>query len=468
MTFEDVPMFNTNEDLNTPGYTPELPGTKPPYGLEVLKPIAPDEYAVFTHNDALTHLWHASIARTVSPWGVLGAALAMTAAMVEPTVQTPPIIGGNGSLNLLVGLVAKSGIGKGSSTAVARDFLEFGGGVTDMFETFPLGTGQGIAEVFRPPAQSKKGKKDDKDEDAPPPIQRTRALFVAQEVDGVAANNQQRGSTLMPVMRKVFSGENPGNTNGSAETTRDIPDNSYRAAIICGIQPERSHSLLNESEIAGGTPQRWLWLPCEPYPLRERQADQRLVKPAQVNIPNDCLFPDVRAMVLPDHVWRHTKDMQIANVSGENEEVLDTHSNYTRIKVACLLAIMGGQTTVTDKDWDVSGLIMEKSASTRQRCFEALQSVEAQRIGRDAANSQRFKDAKEEEAMRGAKDSVIRNLKNHTELPLEGKGGLKQRARSTQRSYIESALQELVEDGHVHSRELSGGFDRTLYYLPKG
>lgn len=464
MAFEDVPMFESVDELSTPGYIPELPGTKPPYGLEVLKPIEPDEYAVFTHNDALTTLWHAAIARTVSPWGVLGAALATTAAMVEPTVQTPPIIGGRGSLNLLVGLVARPGVGKGASVKVAQEFLvgeqaEF----SQKVDRLPLGSGQGIAQVFRPPSQEKKKK----DEDAPPPTVRTRALFDAPEIDKLAANSQQRGSTLMPVLRNVFVGENPGNTNGSLETTRDVPDHSYRAALICGIQPARSFALLNEAERSGGTPQRFLWLPCEPYPLRERKADETLVKPARVQLPIEFITPDVYEMKIPPQVWEHTREMHIRKIEGQAGDSLDNHRNFTQIKVACLLAIMEGRSAMIDKDWEVSDIIMRRSDETRQRCLNALEAVNAEKINKTAAREQQLKEARENEALQNAKELITKHLKAHGHLPLEGRDGLKQKARGTNRRYVEPALLELIDDGHVESQQPVEQYGAVMYYLPR-
>lgn len=95
------------------------------YTLDQLKDVEPLEYQVFTSSEALTRIWSRSIARRMSPWGVLANVLAYVSVAIPPNVQTPALIGGYGSLNLLVGLVGSAGAGKGASQAVARDLMEF-------------------------------------------------------------------------------------------------------------------------------------------------------------------------------------------------------------------------------------------------------------------------------------------------------------------------------------------------------
>lgn len=352
------------------------------YTLDQLENVEPLEYQVFTSSAAMRKIWHRSIVRRMSPWGVLANVLAYVSAAIPPIVQTPPILGGYGSLNLLVGLVGSSGAGKGASQAVARELMEFKqydrGGLDVDIEEFPLGTGQGVAQVFKPPA---------KDEDR---LQVDRALFVATEIDGLAASTQQRGATIMTVLRQVWSGENPGAVNGSRETTRNIPAHSYRATLLCGIQPERSAALLNEHELAGGTPQRWLWLEVARYPGRDRRADRGLSDgPLTVVIPKSFAPPESKTQQhpqpvtvdVPGEVEEETVELYEQNQLKDDGSV-HTHRNLTRIKVACLLAVLNGSDSngriaVTLDEWRIAGLVMDKSDQARQRCETALKAAES-------------------------------------------------------------------------------------------
>lgn len=229
-----------------------------------------------------------------------------------------------------------------------------------------MGTGQGVAQVFMPPA---------KDEDR---VKIDRALFVATEIDGLAASTQQRGATIMTVLRQVWSGENPGAVNGSRETTRNIPAHSYRATLLCGIQPERSAALLNDRESAGGTPQRWLWLEVARYPGDERTTGGKAPKgPLTVVVPKSFAPPESKTQAHPEPVTigvpkaaeNETERIHLEN-QRKDDGSLDSHRNMTRIKVACLLAVLNGSQqdgniTVTDDEWRVAGLIMDKSDQAR-------------------------------------------------------------------------------------------------------
>ena len=66
-------------------------------------------------------------ARRASPWGVLGECLAEAVCHTPSGFQLPPIIGGNGSLNMLVAMVAKSGLGKNAAANAAEVAFQWEG-----------------------------------------------------------------------------------------------------------------------------------------------------------------------------------------------------------------------------------------------------------------------------------------------------------------------------------------------------
>lgn len=445
-----------------------MPGRRK-YALEQLEKHEPFEHKVFTSSDTLRYLWHYAISRFVSPWAVLANVLAYTAAALEPTVQTPAIIGGRGSLNLLVGLVGSPGAGKGASQAVARDLIRFkqcAFGV-DIRE-LPLGSGQGIAQTFVPPVKQ--------DDDA---VQLTRALFTATEIDTLAASTQQRGSTVMSVLRQVWSGENPGSTNASRETTRNVPAHSYRAVLLCGIQPERSGALLNEGELAGGTPQRWLWANVAKYPGDERipgdnprggipvytPAGEHTggVDPGEpdlyvhggdgalvVRLPKKLASTSPFVIEVPTVVEEETRAMYFRNMRNDDGN-LNSHRNMTRIKVGCLLAILNGRAAMNEDDWHVAGMIMRMSDAARQRCEQALQAAstraKTQRIidddeSRERAGRERTLNWARGWVNRGRFEEAITNT------------AVRNAAESKYRNFVDDVLEQLLAERWLERREV--------------
>src|SRR5258707_333753 len=84
------------------------------------------------------------------------------------------------------------------------------------------------------------------------------ALLQIREIDTWAALKDRTGSTLIPELRKLYSGEELGFGYADPDKRVLIPDHSYRACIIAGVQPGRGQALLADAD--GGTPQRFCWL----------------------------------------------------------------------------------------------------------------------------------------------------------------------------------------------------------------
>src|SRR5690606_24141290 len=144
--------------------------------------------------------------RLVSPWATFGAVLALVCSRIGPHVVLPPIIGGHASLNSFWALVGPSGAGKDAALAVAEELLW----LNDSVPTHEVGTGQGIDSSYT--TQTKKG-----------PVQFCdAALFTVTEVDTLAGHAGMRGSTLMPTLRKVYSGSALGARYADKDRRRPV------------------------------------------------------------------------------------------------------------------------------------------------------------------------------------------------------------------------------------------------------
>lgn len=318
----------------------------------------------------LTVVRDAARARLVSPWATLGATLALICSQVGPHVVLPPIIGGDASLNTFVALVGTSGAGKDAALAVGRELVWS----DDRVPIREVGTGQGIDAAFT--VQTPKNG----------PIQYCdAALFTITEIDTLAAHAAQGGATIMPTLRKVYSGAALGAFYADKFKRRPVSAHAYRAALIAGVQPARSGTLLND--VDGGTPQRWIWLPTndpgapaepEPYEVPkfgiwtgsdalaafgELPEDQPVGRRHRIQV---GICEAARAAIV-----EHRQVQLRGAVTGTGG--LDGHALLTRLKVAALLGLLdGGRTEVTDDDWSLASIVMAVSNATRTNCSTAL------------------------------------------------------------------------------------------------
>jgi hypothetical protein len=403
----------------------------------------------------LAHVRDFARARRASPQATLAVVLAYAAAAVEPNVVLPPIIGTHASLNLFVALVGPSGGGKGAAEGAARDAVRFArhDGSRIWTETFPPGSGEGIARCFTPYLDDQ-----DKDGDGKPTRKRrTRAVFSAPEVDTLAALGGRRGSTLLPELRKVYSGEQIGFKNASDASTSPVEEHSYRACLIVGVQPAKAGALLDDS--AGGTPQRFVWMPVDDPDAPDAHPDcppQRTVRLpywgrelVELNVPNAA-----RSEILAH---------RLAVLRG-NEEVdpLDGHLLLCRLKVAAALMLLGGRSVLSEDDWRLAQEIMRVSASTRTRAKAAIaarkKSANRARAHDDAERAAIIDETREQAEVKRTRRRVLERLRATGPLT---RGDLNRSLRSELRGHLDHVLACLLEESQV----VASGDGRTRYAI---
>ena len=252
------------------GYAPAAPTFRTDASTEAYREIADSTAApldlapsFWAARPELERLHDYALAHRVSPWAVLGCVLARVVAATPPSIVLPALIGAEASLNLFLALVGPPGSGKGAAESTGARFVDFGG-VTPFDEHRP-GSGQGLAHAYGH-TEKPKGQ--------PAVLMRhaVAALFSLEEADTLRGLFGQQGSTLMPELRALAMGERLGHLYVDPEKRVEIVAHSYRACLIVGVQPERAGVLLDDT--AGGTPQRFVWLPTTyPHP------DERPMEP---------------------------------------------------------------------------------------------------------------------------------------------------------------------------------------------
>ena len=323
----------------------------------------------------LAHIARFAHSRMISRWALLGVVLARMACSVPPNVVLPPIIGGDGSLNLFVALVGPSGSGKSAVLAAAADAVE-----ADGFGSAPVGSGEGIARSFAYR----------RTKDQVMVWQERQMLFIAAEVDGLAALAGRQGATLSGQLRETFNGGELGFGYAAADKRIILPPHSYRASLVVGVQPGRAGHLLDDE--AGGTPQRFLWLPATDadVPRRPQPAPERWVPPGLMwprsPWPSAASNGDEgdgkgigrrEELHVCDEAREDILDAAYLRAAGIGQP-LDGHALLCRLKTAAALAALAGRKLVSANDWDLAGVVMDVSNATRAAMADDLRVARAE------------------------------------------------------------------------------------------
>lgn len=328
-------------------------GTPPPHvdpDTGEARTNLPDEF--WTSRLELAHIRQAAHSRMISADAVLGAVLARIAMLTPPGVRLPAIIGSSGTLDLIVGIVAPPGVGKSSSMATARELVPTDR--RDVIDGAPLGSGEGIAEAYLGPAETVED-----DDGTKRRVRRqafTAMLAYLDEGQALAELAGRRGSTLLTTLRTAWSGGRLGQANASADTHRVVHEGRYRFALVIAWQPAHAAAILDDA--AGGTPQRFLWLPgidptvpdtAPPWPGRLAWAPAPTITgESQIEVPS-AVAAEITAAQLP----------KVRGTNGSDS----AHDGLARLKVAALLAALDGHPlAIVDDDWRLAAMITATSA----------------------------------------------------------------------------------------------------------
>jgi hypothetical protein len=391
---------------------------------------AVDDQAFWRARPYLTHIHTFARARLCSPWAVLGVVLARVAATEPPKHVLPAIVGGQASLNLFVALVGPSGSGKGAAHAAAQDAVKVG-----HVDELPPGSGEGLTHLF-----AYRGKRENE-------ITRTReaVLFNVPEIDTLAALGTRNASTLMPQLRKAWSGETLGFTYADPTKSLQIESHSYRLCMTVGVQPGRANALLDDE--AGGTPQRFLWLPAtdrdmpdvaplDPTPIKLRMLSSRETA--------DRVDLDV-ADVARDVIVAARR----ANARGD-VDALDGHKLLCQLKTAAALGRLDGRRSVTDEDWQLAEFIMDISDRTRAGIVQTLAGeAEAKNAARGRMEGKRAMMVAAVVAEDSAQQVAEKILHHLEQLGDQSWAKERKRLRSALRPFFEDAVDLLVDQGFV-------------------
>lgn len=393
-----------------------------------------DEDAFWDARPILRHLHDFARARLVSPWAVLGVTLARIVTATPHQVCLPPIVGGKGSLNLFVGLVGRSGSGKGAAESVAAEALHLGKAIV----SHNVGSGEGIAHGYM---HRTKGDLVWNDDDH-------AVLFSVPEIDSLAAQGDRKGATLMPQLRSGWTGEALGFGYADPAKRILIPAHEYRMAMVAGIQPGRAACLLDDAD--GGTPQRFLWMPAtDPGAPDEPPVEPTPMTWGGIHLGGLVTIGGTRMKVCQTAIDT-IRANRLATVRGEGE-ALDGHALLAQLKTAAALALLDSRLEVTDDDWNLADTIARKSAAVRGGVVAHLAARARQdndaRAEAEAHRAVRIDERKADSAAARVAGKLSARLRREGEWM--SRSALRKCLTSADRAFFEEGLTRAIDAGQI-------------------
>jgi len=397
---------------------------------------------VFEYTLVLRHIRQLAYSRVTSPHSLLAAILARVLAEVPPTTVLPPVVGTPASLNLGVTLVGPSGSGKSTAIGLSREAL----GPTGLDQQQNLdrspGSGEGLAATYledeRVVDDNGKLVKTGNKTVIPDP----RRVMIVEEVGSLAAGAKRQGATIMAELRKALRGEMLGQENATTETRRHVPAGAYRLVAMVGVQPEHSHALLNPDEVSAGTPQRFLWasatdssIPREPVP------DPGPLDWTLPALPDQIDYPErIKAQVRESH-WLRAQ----GNIGSERG-----HLTLTALKVATALALLHGETEITEQWWEIASALTDRSMEVQRECYAALAAAAARENESRGKAQAQVDAARDEHSLEIAYNRIQRRVMR----AVEEKGyasvsQIKRRLKNDDRELLDDVLGQLAEEGLI-------------------
>lgn len=356
-------------------------------------------------------------ARMRSADAVYGAVRARLCVLVPYNLRIDTTIAVPISLNSLIAVIGSSGAGKTTSAALGRELVPIVR--TDIYEG-PLGSGEGVAEVFfewrEEPGEGGKTVRER--------VQtKSGALLLLDEGEALTRMAARSGTTILPTLRSAYSGELLGQSNARQETRRVLAAGTYRFVLLVGLQDLAAAELL--ADHATGTPQRFvLFNANDPAIPADAPPVERLWPLSGPWVP-----PRITAgqmMTLEPSVRSEVRERALAVQRGSLVlDVLDAHRDQNRLKEAAMLAILGQRLEITAEDWRLAGLVLDASDALRRwiidRAAAAKRKAEDERTGADVRRQRAVggaldADAHERAVIGGARAMARRAIRSAPQL----------------------------------------------------
>ena len=416
----------TADDFTTTNPTPDIPDRA------TLAAIFDHDENQFWHSrNSLTTIYNASLARMCAPWAVLAHCAARALSQVRPTAKLPPLIGGPGSLNWFGAVVAPSGGGKSAAEDVARELID------QPVQHRSLGSGEGFLESYMRPADKETGE---------PAGQHESIMFVCDESDTLSALNNRTGSTLLSTLRTAWAGKTIS-FGYRGRTAESLNAHTYRATLVIAVQPSRAGWILGDA--SGGTPQRFLWFPGTDRRITLEAWNANPITP--LDLPSWRTWEYETPLTIPEAARNTVLQTRVKSARGD-QDALDGHAVFCRLKFAYALTVLDGRSTMTETDWNLSGVAARVSTQTRAWVAATVASdshTEAEERGRLMGISSAAADDEKAHRAAGRTKRIGGLIMARLENGAHSDGALRRSLASRDRPWLAGVLQTLQGAGLV-------------------
>lgn len=432
-----------------------------------------NEQRFWDSSSTLRYVFDYARAKQVAPWATLFVVLARISVAVPPYVVTSPLVGSEcGSLNVFVGILGPSGMGKGLTTGVARSL------VPDIRKatTAQPASGEGVPAMF----VARKPQDEGDRQDSVTVCLNCRALLDVPEIAVLGGNSRRQGSILTPMLTSAWSGEDLGCFTKNEANRYTVPQYGYRLSLVTGVQPANLGLILDED--GTGLPQRFLFAPVTdmeapdtppespfggPFPfdtssLPEDMSPNALDALYQAGGRYDMLnhgetgYP-LTVMQYPQVAYAEATRVRAEALHGRVSDPLDAHRLGLKTKAAALLAILNHPDSpleVTEPDWTLADYVYEKSTQFRTEAIQQADRLERDRKAKAMALDDEARAEADSRKAERVKNTVLNHLAKHDPDRLGVAGWkLSNAVRSADRKggYVYHMLEELREEGKVTS-----------------
>jgi hypothetical protein len=343
--------------------TPTPPPNIDPETGEIIEQSWTNLPEAFWHaRPAFEHIRAAAHARMVSADAVLLAVLARVVMLTPPGIALPAIVGSRVSLNLFVSIIDASGGGKSAAVAVARELVPHRR--DDIADPILPSSGEGLIEAYMGTRDAGDGKKERAQT-------KTAGLAWVDEGQGLLAQSERSGSTIMETIRSAWMGGDLGQHNATEERRRWLKAHKYRLSMVVGFQLAYAASLIADGE--GGTPQRFTFaLASDPSidPHAEWPGELDFEPRPTFALGDDITFDCELVAGIRERRLQRSRGTLVV-------DPLDTHADLRRMKLAAAVALLEERTHVGAEDWELAVEIDQTSCAVRSLAVEHARSQAA-------------------------------------------------------------------------------------------
>jgi len=346
--------------------------------------LLPDEF--WTARPIFDHIRTAARARMIAPDALFGAVLAKVALMTDNRYVLPPIVGRYGTLDFLLGLVGKSGAGKGSTLDTCDNMLATGSPARDYRTASALvGSGEGMVHAYYEQLTEKVDGRNKT-------VWKRKVeglLFRIDEGQALTALAARSGQTTMTTLRQAWSGESLGGSYASSDKKVTLNAGTYRFVGVMAIQPALAKDML--SDYLGGTPQRFVWLslsdPGAPDHTPEWPGSLPWEPPVWSSTDAQPIPGGLMKTVIPvcTDVTKYVQECRRKSLRTGGTD--DEHAQLRRLKVSALLAILDERLEVTWDDWELAEMVHLTSEAAVSAMREAIKAEADKAINRDVTKA---------------------------------------------------------------------------------